>query len=234
MAAPRLLFLYPIFYKPLSVPKVKGRPSQDAIDCGRCQRSQRRQFTTTLERRLEPFPERHGTAIEPLLGSRGDDVRLSRDDGKGPITKKADIAKKVIGGNQDSQTRETLKNDPTNSVLNLNKDPTRSGTASEQKTEQVKGSTSTIKSSTSNPPETVLHVDPPSSTARHEKPPHLQAPPYVHHFDTYTIVRDLEKKGFTQEHSVTLMKAVRGLLTTNLEMAQEGLVSKSDVENVRS
>ena len=82
---------------------------------------------------------------------------------------------------------------------------------------------------------TVLHVAPGSSSKIDEhKPPHLQAPPYVHHFDTYSLVKDLEKGSFTQDQSVTLMKAVRGLLAINLDVAKEGLVSKSDVENVRA
>ncbi|KAL8648626.1 MAG: hypothetical protein Q9226_005911 [Calogaya cf. arnoldii] len=41
----------------------------------------------------------------------------------------------------------------------------------------------------------------------------------------------LQKGGFTQAQSVTLMKAVRGLLATNLDVARAGLISKSDVEN---
>jgi hypothetical protein len=53
----------------------------------------------------------------------------------------------------------------------------------------------------------------------------------VHHFDTYTLVRDLERGGFTEAHSITAMKAVRALLATNLDVARAGLVSKSDVEN---
>ena len=64
--------------------------------------------------------------------------------------------------------------------------------------------------------------------------PHMQAPPYVHHFDTYTLVKDLGKGGFTDDQSVTIMKAVRGLLAVNLDVAKEGLVGKSDVENVCS
>jgi len=83
--------------------------------------------------------------------------------------------------------------------------------------------------------ETVLHIEPDGSSRSDEhKPPHLQAPPYVHHFDTYSLVKDLEKGSFTPDQSVTLMKAVRGLLAINLDVAKEGLVSKSDVENVRS
>jgi len=84
------------------------------------------------------------------------------------------------------------------------------------------------------PLETVLQMGPPTVQKPEEhRPPHLQAPPYVHHFDTFTLVRDLERGGFTEDQSVTTMKAVRGLLAINLDVAKEGLVSKSDVENVR-
>ena len=64
------------------------------------------------------------------------------------------------------------------------------------------------------------------------RPPHLVTPPYVHHFDTYTLVRNLENSGgFSQDQAVTCMKAVRSLLSTNMDLARAGLVSKSDVEN---
>lgn len=64
-----------------------------------------------------------------------------------------------------------------------------------------------------------------------EKPPHLQAPKYVHHFDTWSIVKDLEKGGFSQEQTVTIMKAVRGLLGDSMGLARKALVSKSNEEN---
>ena len=89
------------------------------------------------------------------------------------------------------------------------------------------------------PLETVLQMGPPPPETEHpeehpeeQKAPHLQAPPYVHHFDTYSLVKDLEKGGFTIPQAVTIMKAVRGRLAINLDVAKEGLVSKSDVENV--
>ncbi|CZS93654.1 uncharacterized protein RAG0_03836 [Rhynchosporium agropyri] len=94
-------------------------------------------------------------------------------------------------------------------------------------------STSTSTSAAPTPIETVLHMPPPE-TAEEEnasKPPHLQTPPYVHHFDTYTLVQQVEAGGFTGEQAITSMKAVRGLLALNLEVARKGLVSKSDVEN---
>ncbi|KAK3322245.1 hypothetical protein B0H66DRAFT_195848 [Apodospora peruviana] len=81
----------------------------------------------------------------------------------------------------------------------------------------------------SGPMDTILHMGPPEE-AKH-KPPHLTPPPYVHHFDSYSLVKQLTIGGYTQEQAITAMKAVRGLLASNLDVAQEGLVSKSDVEN---
>jgi hypothetical protein len=62
--------------------------------------------------------------------------------------------------------------------------------------------------------------------------PHLHPPQYVHNFDTWTLVKEVEKGGFTNGQAITAMKAVRVLLAKNLDIAKEGLVSKSDVENV--
>jgi len=78
--------------------------------------------------------------------------------------------------------------------------------------------------------------------------PHLEASPYEHHFDTYTLVQELCKQQappptttgevsheqvipFSEAQSVTLMKAIRLMLAQNLDLAKEGLVSKSDTEN---
>jgi hypothetical protein len=93
-----------------------------------------------------------------------------------------------------------------------------------------------------NPLEGVLHMPSPSSflapssevhnsTNGDGKPPHLTPAPYVHHFDTYSLVQDLSKGGFTEDQSVTIMKAVRRILQNNLDLAKQSLTSKSDVEN---
>ena len=97
-----------------------------------------------------------------------------------------------------------------------------------------KGPPEPVKEGARKPLETFLTIKepPPEEKSEEHKPPHLQPPPYVHHFDTYTLVRDVEKGGFTMDQSVTLMKAVRSLLALNLDVAKEGLVSKSDIENV--
>ncbi|PWW80394.1 hypothetical protein C7212DRAFT_291839 [Tuber magnatum] len=63
------------------------------------------------------------------------------------------------------------------------------------------------------------------------QPTHLAPPPFVHHFDTYSLANGLEGSGFTKGQAVTVMKGVRGLLSNNLEIARENLVSKSNVEN---
>ncbi|GKZ30827.1 hypothetical protein AbraIFM66950_010417 [Aspergillus brasiliensis] len=89
-----------------------------------------------------------------------------------------------------------------------------------------------------NPLEGVLHMPSPSSyltttggPASENNHPNLAPAPYVHHFDTYSLVRDLSTGGFSEEQSVTIMKAVRTILHSNLDLARESLTSKSDVEN---
>lgn len=79
-------------------------------------------------------------------------------------------------------------------------------------------------------PSTSLFPTGPSPSDQ-QAPPHLTPGPYVHHFDTYSLVRDLSHGGFTNDHSVTIMKAVRNILQKNLDLARESLTSKSDFEN---
>jgi hypothetical protein len=80
------------------------------------------------------------------------------------------------------------------------------------------------------PLDSVLYMPSPADIENH-KPPHLKTPPYVHHFDTYGLVKQLTLSKYTEAQSVTMMKAVRGLLIENMMLARAGLVSKSSVEN---
>lgn len=86
-----------------------------------------------------------------------------------------------------------------------------------------------------NPLDGVLHMPSPSAyltpTSTPQQPPHMAPPPYVHHFDTYSLVQDLATGGFSDKQSVTIMKAVRTILQNNLDFAKQNLTSKSDVEN---
>ncbi|KAJ5757423.1 uncharacterized protein N7511_006117 [Penicillium nucicola] len=107
-----------------------------------------------------------------------------------------------------------------------------SGSSPEEKAESAPFSGQT-------PFDEVLHMPPPSvyltpsgeSSSSDDRPPHLSPAPYVHHFDTYSLVQELSKGGFSNEHSTTIMKAVRAILQNNLTLANESLTSKSDVEN---
>lgn len=80
----------------------------------------------------------------------------------------------------------------------------------------------------------VLSIPAPSEL-QNGKPrhPHLEPSPYEHHFDTYSLVQELAKDidTFSDHQAITVMKAVRLMLSINLDLAKEGLVSKSDVEN---
>ena len=83
----------------------------------------------------------------------------------------------------------------------------------------------------SGPLEAVLHMQPPEQVARQH--PTMSPPRYVHHFDSYSLVKLLQEGGYSQHQAITIMKGVRMLLAQNLDVAQESLVGKSDVENVR-
>ena len=63
------------------------------------------------------------------------------------------------------------------------------------------------------------------------KPQQPTPPPYVHHFDSYTLVKQLTAGGFTLPQAIIVMKAIRTILASNLDAAQAGLVSKADMEN---
>ncbi|KAK0938053.1 hypothetical protein LTR29_010382 [Friedmanniomyces endolithicus] len=78
--------------------------------------------------------------------------------------------------------------------------------------------------------------DPPldHTTDEHSPPmkaPHLDQPRYVHHFDTYGLVKQLTSSGWSATHATLVMKAVRMMLADNMELAKDALVSKSMVEN---
>lgn len=85
----------------------------------------------------------------------------------------------------------------------------------------------------SNPLEAVLRMPAPSS----RQAVHLSTPRYVHHFDTWSLVKQLAAaapslpRGFSEGQSITVMKTIRAQLNENMELARAGLVGKSDVEN---
>ena len=199
--------------------------------------------------------QRHGKAVEPFLpqGTTADELKIftPEEDGEEDVVAKGkDLKRKAQeleeqGEQQKSQREEAEASssaplsEETQAAMKLPGDLTEEQVAAQNTTtssdeppprqQAAKNTTAPLA-----PLETVLQMPPPETMEEENaaKPPHLQTPPYVHHFDTYTLVQQVEAGGFTTEQSITAMKAVRGLLALNLDVAKAGLVSKNDMENV--
>ena len=63
------------------------------------------------------------------------------------------------------------------------------------------------------------------------KAPHIDRPRYIHHFDTYGLVKRLIDGGWSEHQAITTMKSMRLMLADNTDLAKEALVSKSQMEN---
>ncbi|KAL9133028.1 MAG: hypothetical protein Q9175_005792 [Cornicularia normoerica] len=247
MSIPRLTFLYPHLFSPVRVHKtgltVKPlRATQSPF--------QTAGISTTRPHRDETYAQRYGTAAEPLpppgMPSKPQkehslagaiEKEVKRD--TKPDRKKIEASpskepeKKAAADSKDKDKPDTSRDAAITTTM---RDPSTRATelnASESHPKQPSPqSISDNKARTAKPLETVLRMGAPAAEKPEEhKAPHLHAPPYVHHFDTFTLVKNLEGGGFSEEQSVTIMKAVRGLLAVNMDVAREGLVSKSDVEN---
>ncbi|KAH7090007.1 hypothetical protein FB567DRAFT_492969 [Paraphoma chrysanthemicola] len=221
MAAPRLPFLWPMLFKPLTGQRTsasrlikRGPPST------RTPRRSCRQFATTAHQQEAPPTQRYGKAHEPAPHLRDSETaKPTADKGTEPPIEKPAAAEPPLEDveEDDSPPPTTTPSTPSKpSALDESAPPVRP--PDPPKTGEAK------------PLDSVLHMPSPQDEESH-KPPHLKTPPYVHHFDTYGLVRELSKSTYTPDQSVTLMKAVRGMLMSNMELAREGLVSKSNVEN---
>ncbi|CAD6577920.1 MAG: hypothetical protein ASARMPREDX12_008563 [Alectoria sarmentosa] len=247
MSIPRLTFLYPHLFNPARVQKtaLALKPlhaSQPPF--------QKAGISTTRPNNQETYAQRYGTAAEPqpplsmpskpqeggsLAGAIErevkSDTKPEQKELEAPPPKEPE--KKAASDTKDKDKPDSSRDAAITATM---RDPSTRATeldASESHPKQPSPeSLSDNKARTAKPLETVLQMGPPEAEKQEEhKAPHLQAPPYLHHFDTFTLVRDLERGGFSEEQSVTIMKAVRGQLAVNLDVAKEGLVSKSDVEN---
>ena len=217
MSAPRLTSLFPSLFRttPLIARRtcVRQRPPTSVCSPA-C-------FHSSVIRRNPDRPERYGTAKPPPAHLKGDE-----DGGDGSKTKSEDsgpeIPEEMLLSQKNNYTAL-----PAPSQINAEQPqspPASSSSTPQDAVDKDAGS--------SKPLDTVLDMPPPGE-AEDDNPPHLQAPRYVHHFDTWSLVRDLDKGGFKEGESITLMKAVRQSLADNMELARRALVSKSNVENVR-
>lgn len=252
MSVPRLIFLYPHLFNPARFHKagLKFKPRRASQ-----QSFQKAGISTTRTRRQETYAQRYGTAAEPqpppsMPAKPQEEKSLAnaiekevKRDNKPEQTKIQAPPSKECEKKATPEPKDDNKVIPDASrdaaITTSMRDPSTRATeldASEPHPKQTSPeSINDNKARTAKPLETVLQMGAPAVEKPEEhKAPHLHAPPYVHHFDTFTLVKDLEGGGFSEEQSVTIMKAVRGQLAINLDVAKEGLVSKSDVENVMS
>lgn len=192
--------------------------------------------------------QRHGKAVEPFLhhGETADSLKVFTPDEDGKDSDRGkEAGTKLQEAKAEDEDGEELDQEPSSSAP-LSEEtqaaailPGDDGVPLDKRPsvdEPTLLQTAATNTKDILPPlETILQMPPPETAEERNaaKPPHLQTPPYVHHFDTYTLVQQVEAGGFTEAQSITAMKAVRGLLALNLDVARAGLVSKSDVENVR-
>ncbi|KAI0840519.1 hypothetical protein F5Y06DRAFT_242185 [Hypoxylon sp. FL0890] len=227
MSTVRLTFLYPHLFRAARFGESSAQRAK--IRCRKSPNNRKPRmaaFSSTTPSRQAVF-ERHGKAVEPqpvtpdvvnLPAPGGDPSKLASFEqaSKGSSSKEKEAAQEPRES-EDKVTKEADK------------------TATAQGRSAISGSSSSnpqqaaaeAKMQKSGPMEAVLHIPPPES-AHH---PHISTPPYVHHFDSYGLVKELQAGGYTKAQAITLMKAIRGLLALNLDVAQEGLVSKADVDN---
>jgi hypothetical protein len=236
MSTTRLTFLYPPIFRSLRISEPISRnlclrPTSSPLPCLRKQ-----QFGLVTGRRAQRFAPRVGKAVEPIVHEEEEEVggiESTRGEAKDidEISREQmprDISPSPVGSlYEETQAAVRLPGDA---------DLLSSTKPNIEDTEMPKQSIGSGggDSMSPGPIETVLEMPMPE-TAEEEnaaKPPHLQTPPYLHHFDTYTLVQQVQGGGFTTAQAITSMKAVRGLLALNLDVARAGLVSKSDVENV--
>ncbi|KAH7041296.1 uncharacterized protein B0I36DRAFT_312542 [Microdochium trichocladiopsis] len=240
MSTTRLTFLYPALFRGTGT-RARDIAPQAVRRTQRCRKSTSSgprtasPFSTSSATPKTAFP-RHGSAVEPVdtTSSSGGEARPvpeSTRQAKREPTTPANPNEKQTPAKEEQQTA-SAKQQSTKPAAEASPD-TESVTlaaaaaagAAAGKTPQQAAADAKMKQG--GPMDAVLHMPPPESTPH----PHIAPSPYVHHFDTYTLVKQLETGGYSKEQATTAMKAIRRLLAHHLEVAQEGLVSKSDVDN---
>lgn len=241
MAAPRLPFLYPQLFRSVrayenSARSLRFQPSPSAV------------FNATRHRNQSTVSRRQAQSIESKLPPPTQPKKRSaRQASSSSVNRNAipkgqkDTSKEISAQPIDSSSRSQDAKDG-------NKDTTKPTEASAQsqspakddvKPDASKAADSMPKEvpSPKNPMDAVLQMPPPSDTGLARLPsngqevPHLEPAPYIHHFDTYTLVKNLQEGGFSEEQAITVMKGIRGILQEKLDLAEATLTSKSDSEN---
>lgn len=237
----RLSFLYPQFYKTIrscesklsrSLPRSRKPPRNSA-------------FCTSTQKAEETYPQRYGAAAEPQkpppgaaesLGVTTTLANAIETEVKAQNEKKNEAKSDSTRPSTIATGSQAVKKPPESSLESQTLSPDNMPQPSKLDGNDVHPRDPVIPTTMITSPgkslETVLQIGNSGKEVENHKQLYMHASPYVHHFDTFKFVRDLENGGFSEQQSVRLMKAARSLLAMNLKVANENLVSKSDVENV--
>ncbi|KAI8945478.1 hypothetical protein F4801DRAFT_126288 [Xylaria longipes] len=223
MSAVRLTFLYPHLFRAARLAESATQPTKTRYRSRPCRSNQYTRSISTSTRAAQAAFERHGSAVEPLP-VLPDVVQLPQPDktsSRAPDPSSSDIKKAAAEVDKESDAPHEADIPPADATKGT--PPEGKDTASAAPPQAAMDETV----QQGGPMEAVLHMPPPN-TSQH---PHISKPTYVHHFDSYTLVKQLQGGGYTQDQAITAMKAIRGILAQNLDVAQDGLVGKSDVDN---
>ena len=224
MAVPRATLSFPHLFRAIRScePTTHRSLRAASINLGRTTR----QLHATNLRAQDTYQQRYGPAVTPPLPppSKPSEPLKTKDPEPKRKASSQDASKDATAqlepSAQPSKDSKKVESDVLKST------PVETQPSSEKKPGNEPLGTPELDLVLSVPSPSDLKKDP---THRH---PHLEASLYEHHFDTYSLVQQLAKEGcFTEDQSVTIMKSVRLMLANNLDIAKEGLVSKSDVEN---
>jgi len=198
-----------------SATRAQARPGEEV-------REEHNASTATKES-APPDSSKKGTdTMDPTLATS--DAPLS--------TLAATTAAPLLQSHDSTTTNESRTTDtraPTNpldSLLRSVPDPQQSDPKSE--TTEPQTSVSSTQTTAQPPRETPQSFDEHSPII---KAPHLDMPRYIHHFDTYSMVKRLKDSGWAEPQALIVMKAMRVILASETDLAKEALVSKSNLEN---
>ncbi|TEA03258.1 Uncharacterized protein C8034_v001946 [Colletotrichum sidae] len=204
-------------------------------------------FAPTYEARASSFAPRHGKGVEPLTVEleslreseaelAGETAAISAAAATATVSASASAAT-AAGSSGTTTTTTTPPSPPTPppppppQSQSQSQPQSQNPEDAEPETDEGKAAKQEARDQAkkSGPLEAILHMSTPAEVARSH--PHMAPTPYVHHFDSYSLVKQLEGGGYSEEQAITAMKAIRAILEQNLDVAQASLVSKSDVEN---
>ncbi|EXF76490.1 MOZ protein represents a chromatin-associated acetyltransferase [Colletotrichum fioriniae PJ7] len=258
MQPARLTFLYPHLFRTIRLSETTTTTTTTTTSRAASKSCRRRgpaevrrrgyaAFAPTPGAQQSGFAPRHGKGVEPVPTTATTTATTTAPvpaPGPGNDGKEASPGQAAVGASKGASddgvnpktaaagaAAATASNTADNSAANATGAASGDQQQQPEEAEEAKAAKQEARDQAkkSGPLEAILHMGPPEEVAKQH--PHMAPPPYVHHFDSYSLVKDLEGGGYSKDQAITLMKAIRAILAQNLDVAQESLVSKSDVEN---